>query len=157
MRYRGDSLTQSEDGIFLREGDAEFLGRSDLYRLLHAVWASMPEGCVLVLADGSPSREFRAFLNCNAASTPLKVAGMRKPVFHIEIRPELGTEFLAQCSRLAEPEICMTALVYDREGRVLLCAFDTGDDLYVRRGLPAATIEALSATVHQVSGSGPAT
>lgn len=115
----------------------------------------MPPGSVLVLEDGSPSAEFNAFCSDHAVSSTRKLAGVRKPVVYLELKEDTRDAFLDQCARLAGPEICMHAFVYDSAGVMLVSVFDVGDDAYVRRDLPQETLDALSATVRPPKAPNP--
>ena len=112
------------------------LGRCDIYELLIAIEEVFPTDAVLRLE--SPHGEPRAFLETYASAA-------NRPRYDLPLDGGALPEFQALAARSAEPEIGIHVFVH-RDGRMLLEAYDCGDDTWIAPDLPPETVARLRRT-----------
>ncbi len=119
--------------------------------LLRALQRLLPEGCIMYLEAGSPSRALRSFFDAHSVPEETHIAVgtlWPKPRFdHVPATPRLLTQLADIAESHAEPEIAIHFHVYHC-GRVLLEWYDAfSDPMYLSSDLPEDLVRRFADTL----------
>jgi hypothetical protein len=112
------------------------LGKCDVHEFLPAIEEVFPNDAVLRLE--SPHGEPLAFLETHASAAS-------RPLYDLPLASAAVPEFQVLAARSAEPEIGMHIVVH-HHGRMLLEAYDCGDDTWIAADRPPETVARLRQT-----------
>jgi hypothetical protein len=127
-------------------------GKTDFPRLLRALTALLPEGCVLYFEGGSPAKPLVDFFQAHEIPEQSDVAvGILWPrpiYYHVPATPENLSEMAELAEYHAAPEFAVHFHVY-RNAEVLLQWHDAfGQPMLLSRALPEHKVRAFAETLN---------